>query len=112
MAPAKRDSEVSKVAAHAPLLCKTSRSAPCRIGVLISERDMRVNEITDRLHPSPAGRGCGLFVTGKPGIGKARWADAFLEQVRSARTSWMRQRRGFPTGTPYRRVFHIASGSL
>src|SRR5204862_4152546 len=56
-APAKRNSEVSKVAAHAPLLGKTSRSAPCRIGVLISERDMPVNEITDRLHPSPAGRG-------------------------------------------------------
>jgi Transglutaminase-like superfamily len=40
------------VGGRAPLLGKTSRSAPCRIGVLISERDMRVNEITDRLHPS------------------------------------------------------------
>src|SRR6516165_11341808 len=55
-APAKRHSEVSEVAAHAPLLGKTLRGAPGRIGVLISEPDVRVNEIADRLHPSPAGR--------------------------------------------------------
>jgi hypothetical protein len=54
-ASAKRDGEVSEVAAHAPLLGKASHGAPGRIGSLISKRDMRVNEIADRLHPSPAG---------------------------------------------------------
>ena len=55
-AAAERDRQMRVVATDTPLLFKDVEGCPGRSCMLVSERNPIVNEIADRLHPSPTRR--------------------------------------------------------